>query len=113
MAKREPPDVEALQQRVADLEALLVSPGWAIVSAEASRLYGQRAFTDEMMGITRGASAQMVGEHVIAVVEARKAALLLMHLPEEKLDEAKRKLAAVTKPKPPAQAFGGGVEYST
>jgi hypothetical protein len=107
-------DLDALTQRVADLETLLTSTGWAIISAEANKLYGQRTFTDQIEHLARTEPVAEVGPKTIALVAARVAAGRLINLPAELLEEAKRKLAQQqVAPSDERPNLGEGVEYST
>jgi hypothetical protein len=107
-------DLDALQQRVADLEALLVSPGWAVVCAEANTLHGTRPFTEAVEQAARMGTALQIGESVIALVAARMAAGHLVSLPVDLLDEAKRKIAdAQQQQAPHGPTLGANVELST
>ena len=89
-------DLDALNQRVADLETLLTSTGWAIIAAEANKLYGQRTFTDQIEHLARTEPTAEVGPKTIALVAARVAAGRLINLPGELLQDVKRKIALAT-----------------
>jgi len=105
-------DLDALQQRVADLETLLASTGWAIVCAEANKLYGQRTFTDQIEHLARTEPVAEVGPKTIALVAARVAAGRLINLPTQLLEDEKRKLAAATPSETPRPSLGPNVELS-
>jgi hypothetical protein len=115
VARRKPPvaDPDALQQRISDLEALLVSPGWAVVCAEATTRYGARVFAETVVTLLRAGSAQQIGEKAIGLIAAREAAVDILSIPERAVEEYKRKLATQHGPEPDAPSpLGPRVEYS-
>lgn len=89
-------DLDAMHQRVADLEALLASPGWDIVLQEASKHYSQRAFAEEMAKLARGATAAQIGERAIGLIAAYNAVVGLLTAPGEELKALKSKISART-----------------
>jgi hypothetical protein len=97
---------------VADLEALLVSPGWAVVCAEATTRYGARVFAETVVTLLRSGSAQAIGEKAIGLIAAREAAVDILSIPERAVEEYKRKLATQSTPDPDAPPLGPTVEYS-
>jgi len=114
--RRKPPaiaDPDAVQQRVTDLEALLVSPGWAWLCLEANKRYGQRVFTDgiEALARTFGDAPEVLAARTLALASARMAAGVIINLPGETLADLKRKLATQQGDAPPA-GLGANVEVS-
>jgi hypothetical protein len=97
-------DLDALNQRVADLETLLTSPGWAVVCAEANKLFGVRTFTDQIEHLARTEPVGEVGPKTIALVAARVAAGRLINLPSELREEVKRKILQATPSEPRGHA---------
>lgn len=97
-------DLDALNQRVADLETLLTSPGWAIVCAEANKLFGVRTFADQIEHLARTESMDEVGAKTMALTAARVAAGRLINLPSELLEEVKRKILQATPSEPRGHA---------
>ena len=115
MARRNPPvaDPDALQQRVSDLEALIVSPGWAVVCAEATARYGARVFAETVVTLLRAGSAQQIGEKAIALIAAREAAVDILSIPERAIEDYKRKLATQQgEGRDPDHPLGPNVEIS-
>jgi hypothetical protein len=114
MPRRPPPpeaDPDAVLQRIADLEALLTSPGWAYVLTEISTRYGPRAFIETMGQLTKQGTAQQIGEHAIAIVAAHQAVGEVLELPRQRLAELQRKVATQREP-PERPTLGPNVEYS-
>lgn len=100
MPRRNPPraredfDPDAVLQRVTDIEALLVSPGWIWLVNEANKLYGQRAFTEQVEQVVRvGGTTDAIAARTVSLTAGRMAAGAIINLPTETLADLKRKLA--------------------
>src|SRR6478736_1206817 len=105
-------DPDALQQRIADLEALMSTPGWAALGDIANRFYGLRAFADQVDALTKLPTVEQVGMQVYALTASRQTALHLLGLPTHLIEEYKRKLATQQDGEEPAEPppFGPDVE---
>lgn len=105
-------DLDALQQRIADLEGLLASPGWILLCTEARKLYGHSVFIEHVTQITRIARAQDIGEQTIALVAARQTAVELLGMPDVLLKTAQRSLSHAMDAQRSTPALGPNVELS-
>lgn len=105
-------DPDAVLQRANDLEALLVSPGWAWLCVEANKLYGQRTFVEQVEQVVRvGGTSEAIAARTISLTAARMAAGALINLPGETLADLKRKLAT-QQGDAPSPGLGANVEVS-
>lgn len=111
-------DTDALQQQIADYEALLASPGWQGLMQHAQAQFGTRVVNDRVTAFVLRAErdpsyAPTVHASVAYVTAQREAALLLLGLPGELIKAAQQQLAAWAERQARGEAtLGDGVEMT-
>lgn len=109
-----PLDTDALHSSIADMEALLASPGWQELLRVANAQFGTRIVCDRVTGFVMRAEtnpehAASFHASVAYVTGQREAALLLLGLPANIIKAARERLDAA-RPAASESTFGDGVE---